>query len=663
MAIEETLAHATRCFRRGELGAAEALLSRVLAENPRHAEALHYLGVCCYRRGDCEAAVTHIRAALEVDNSSPYAHSNLGLALKRLQRLDEAIASFDAAIARAPGVAAFRSNRGLAYAEMRRFDAAQADFGKAVELDPNMAEAHSNRGKALIELGRFDAALEHIDRAIALRPDLAEAHCNRALAYRETSRFAEAMESCKRVIEIDPGFPNMAGYWLHDMMRACAWDDLALARARVLQMIDADEPAADPFVVLGIPSTPAQQQRCARCYRRGRFPASKPWSEAERNAHDRIRIGYFSADFHNHAIAHLIAELLERHDRARFEIIGFSYGPERHDAWRRRIEKAVDRMVECASYADEEIAGLARQTEIDIAVDLMGYTRNARPGIFAFRPAPIQVNYLGFPGTMGMDCIDYIIADSTLIPASEETAYDEKVVYMPHSYQANDSTKLISDKPVDRVGHGLPEDGFVYCCFNNNHKISPEVFDIWMRLLRANERSVLWLFAGNPAATENLRKEAGSRGVAPGRLIFAPRRELSEHLARHRLADLFLDTFYYNAHTTASDALWAGLPVITRLGDTFAGRVAASLLRALDLPELVTETEAQYEALALHLTRNPEELAAIREKLARHRTSRPLFDAAGFAADIETAYHAMWDRYRTGLPPDRIVVARCRGDA
>jgi predicted O-linked N-acetylglucosamine transferase (SPINDLY family) len=660
MAIGQTFADAIRLFRSGELGAAEALLGRVLADNPRHAEALHYLGVCCYRRGDSEAAVRHIRASLAIDGGSPYAHGNLGLALKRLRRLDEAIASFDAAIARAPAVAAFHSNRGLAHAEMRRFDAAEADFGRAVELDPIMAEAHSNRGKALIELGRFDAALEHIERAIALRPDFAEAYCNRALAHREAGRFAAAMESCKRVIEIDPRFPNMAGYWLHDMMRACAWDEIVSARTRVLRMIDADEPASDPFVVLGIPATPTQQQRCARRYARERFPAPKPAAPERHSGHDRLCIGYFSADFHNHATAHLITELLERHDRAGFEIVAFSYGPERHDAWRRRIEDAVERMVECASRSDEDIAGLASEMQIDIAVDLKGYTRNARPGIFALRPAPIQVNYLGYPGTMGMGCIDYIIADATVIPIPDESAYDEKVVYMPHSYQANDSAKPISDEPVDRIEHGLPVDGFVYCCFNNNHKISPEVFDIWMRLLRANERSVLWLFAGNPAATENLRKEARSRGVAPERLIFAPRRELSEHLARHRLADLFLDTFYYNAHTTASDALWAGLPVITRLGDTFAGRVAASLLRALDLPELVTETEAQYEALALRLTRNPEELAGIRDKLARHRTSRSLFDAARFAADIETAYRAMWERHRMGLPPDRIVVARCR---
>jgi predicted O-linked N-acetylglucosamine transferase (SPINDLY family) len=258
---------------------------------------------------------------------------------------------------------------------------------------------------------------------------------------------------------------------------------------------------------------------------------------------------------------------------------------------------------------------------------------------------------------MGIGCMDYIVADSTLILSAEEDAYDEKVVYLPHSYQANDTTKVISDEPLRRSEHGLPHDAFVYCCFNNNYKISPEVFDIWMRVLRANQASVLWLLKGNSVAADNLRKEARKRGVAPERLVFAPRQELADHLARHRLADVFLDTLYYNAHTTASDALWAGLPVLTRIGDTFAGRVAASLLRALDLPELITRTDADYEALALHLSRNPDHLATIRERLARHRTIKPLFDTAGFAADIETAYRAMWERHRAGLSPDRIVLA------
>lgn len=657
MDSEQTFVYAVQRFRQSEIAEAEVLFRQILARNPRHGKAQHYLGVCCYQRGDYDAAVLHIRAALETDGASPFAHSNLGLALKRLQRMEEAVASFDAAIARSPNVAAFYNNRGLAYAEMRRFDAAEADFGKAIELDPNLAEAWSNRGKAVIELGRLDAALEHIDRAIALRPDFAEAYCNRALAHREMGKFAEAMESCKRVIAINPDFPNIIGYWLHDMMHACAWDDLAPARACLLRIIGADGPASDPFVVLGIPSTPVEQQRCARRHSRDRFPgASLSW-QGKQYLHDRLRIGYFSADYRNHAIAHLIAELLERHDRSRFEIIGFSYGPRREDAWRRRIENAVDRMVECASLGDKEIASLARQYEIDIAVDLTGYTRNARVGIFALRPAPIQVNYLGYPGTMGIGCMDYIIADSTLILAAEEDAYDEKVVYLPHTYQANDTTKVISDKPLLRSEHGLPDDVFVYCCFNNNYKISPEVFDIWMRILRADQSSVLWLLKVNSVATDNLRKEARKRGVAPERLVFAPRQELADHLARHRMADLFLDTFFYNAHTTASDALWAGLPVLTRIGDSFAGRVAASLLRALDLPQLITRTDAEYEALALHLSRNPDQLAAIREKLARHRPIKPLFDAARFTADIETAYRAMWERHQAGLSPARIVLA------
>ena len=657
MDIEPIFGQASLAFQRGGFAEAERLFRRIIETQPGHAGALHYLGVCCYRRGDYVAAVTYIGAALDSDPESPFAHGNLGLALKRLHRLEEAVTCFDRAIALSADIPAFYNNRGLVHAEMRRLDAAQADFGRAIELDPNMAEAYSNRGKTLTELGHFDAALRHIDQALALRPDFAEAYSNRAAVYRETGRFTEAMENCKRALAIQPDFPNSLGYWLHDMLNACAWDDLDLARGRVLAAIEADRPAADPFVVLAMPATAAQQQRCARRHGRDRLPAGlTPFWQGERHARERLRIGYFSADFHNHATAHLIAELFERHDRARFEVIGFSYGPQRRDAWRRRIENGVDRLVECAPLSDREIAALARRLEIDIAVDLKGYTRDARPGIFALRPAPIQVNYLGYPGTMGTACMDYIIADHTVIQASDEAAYDEKVVYLPHCYQANDTTKPISTQPSSRAEHGLPEHGFVYCCFNNNYKISPEVFDIWMRVLAANPTSVLWLFESNPVAADNLRREAAKRGVAPTRLVFAARRELADHLARHRLADLFLDTFYYNAHTTASDALWAGLPVLTRIGDTFASRVAASLSRALDLPELIARTDAEYESLALSLASEPARLAEIRTKLIRHRETRPPFDARAFGADIETAYLAMWERHCAGLPPARIVV-------
>jgi predicted O-linked N-acetylglucosamine transferase (SPINDLY family) len=351
-----------------------------------------------------------------------------------------------------------------------------------------------------------------------------------------------------------------------------------------------------------------------------------------------------------------MAELFERHDRSRFEIIGFSFGPPANDIWRQRLKKAFDRFFDVRTRTDKEIAALAREWEIDIAVDLKGHTQDARIGMFALRPAPVQVNYLGYPGTLGADYMDYLIADSMLIPQEHQPYYNEKIVYLPHTYQTNNSTKVISDRPFSRAELGLPDDAFVFCCFNNSFKITPDLFDIWMRLLQAVPGSMFWLLEGNTGVGRNLRLEAGKRGVSADRLVFAPPMELADHLARLRQADLFLDTFYCNAHTTASDALWAGLPVLTSLGNTFAGRVAASLLKAIGLPELITPSHAEYEALALELATQPGRLACLRRKLALNKTTHPLFDTARFTRHLEAAYLRMHERSRAGLPPDHIVV-------
>ena len=328
------------------------------------------------------------------------------------------------------------------------------------------------------------------------------------------------------------------------------------------------------------------------------------------------------------------------------------------DEMNQRVSAAMDRFVDVRTKADREVAELSRSLEVDIAVDLKGFTKESRVGIFAERAAPIQVNYLGYPGTMGVDYIDYLIADPTVIPESAQRYYSEKIVYLPDSYQPNDSRRSISSKKVARTEEGLPEDRFVYCCFNGAYKISPAVFDVWMRILRRVEGSVLWLLEDNLQARDNLRKEAQRRGIAAERLIFARWTPLAEHLARHPLADLVLDTFPYNAHTTASDALWAGLPVLTRMGETFASRVGASLLKAVNLPELITATEAEYEELAVDLARDGERLQALRRKLEQNRLTAPLFDTVAYARHLESAYSAMFERYEAGLPPEHIHIAK-----
>jgi predicted O-linked N-acetylglucosamine transferase (SPINDLY family) len=367
-------------------------------------------------------------------------------------------------------------------------------------------------------------------------------------------------------------------------------------------------------------------------------------------------VGYFSADFHNHATGYLMAELFELHDKSQFELVGLSFGPIANDEMRQRLEKSFDQFIEVGRKSDVEVARLSRDLNIDIAVDLKGFTQDARTGIFAHRAAPIQLNYLGYPGTLGADYMDYIIADRTLIPLESQSCYTEKVVYLPNSYQVNDRKRLISDRQFTRQELGLPENGFVFCCFNNNYKILPATFEGWMRILKAVEGSVLWLFQVNAWAVDNLKKEAEKQGIAPDRIVFAEWLPLPEHLARHRQADLFLDTFPYNAHTTTSDALWAGLPVLTLMGRSFASRVAASLLNAVGLSELITSTQEKYEALAIELALNPNKLADIKLKLANNRMTTPLFDTLCFTKHLEAAYIEMHGRYHAGLEPDHISI-------
>jgi predicted O-linked N-acetylglucosamine transferase (SPINDLY family) len=409
---------------------------------------------------------------------------------------------------------------------------------------------------------------------------------------------------------------------------------------------------------LGVSDSPHDQLLCSRTWARDKCPASPvPIWKGERYRHDRIRVAYLSADFRMHPMSYLIVGLFEHHDRGRFETIGISFGPDDRSEIRTRVKGAFEDFIDVRSKSDLEVARLMRELEVDIAVDLMGYTQYDRMGILALRPAPVQVSYIGFPGTMGADFIDYILADRFVIPEEHHACYTEKVVYLPDTYLANDSKRVIADRTPARAEAGLPEQGFVFCSFNNNYKISPPVFDVWMRLLDKVEGSVLWLLESNAVAVRSLRQEAANRGIAPERLVFAPIVKVEEHLARHRLADLFLDTLPYNAHTTACDALWAGLPVVTCLGTTFVGRVAASLLNAIGLNELITRSLEEYEALALELATNRKRLAGIKSKLAQNRETYPLFDTDRFRRHIEAAYTTMWERSQRGQPPESFAVA------
>ncbi len=454
-----------------------------------------------------------------------------------------------------------------------------------------------------------------------------------------------------------PDLTGVEGDRLHAKMRLCEWNNFDSECAHLIASVRNGNINTTPFVFLTITSSAAEQLECAKLWVKNKLSLSDtPIWQGERYDHKRSRVAYLSADFHQHATSFLMAGLFECHDRSIFETTAISWGPDDNSAMRTRLEASIDRFIDAQSYSDEQIADLVRSLEIDLVVDLKGFTQDLRTSIFARRPAPVQINYLGYPGTMGADYIDYIMADRIVIPEDQRAFYAEKIAYLPDSYQVNDGKRLIADRAFTRSEVGLPPTGFVFCCFNNNYKITPGMFDCWMRMLKQVEGSVLWLLEDNVRAASNLRKEAVARGVNAERLIFAKRMPLADHLARHRLADLFLDTLPCNAHTTASDALWAGLPVLTCLGETFAGRVAASLLNAIGLPELITPTLQAYERMAIELATQPEKLAMIKLKLTESRLTAPLFDTKRFTTHIEAAYTAMYERQQAGLPPDHIIV-------
>jgi predicted O-linked N-acetylglucosamine transferase (SPINDLY family) len=583
------------------------------------------------------------------------AHSNLGAALLGLKRIDEALESSRKAVELESTDANVHYNHAVVLQELQRFDAALAAYDDAIRLAPDHADAHGGRGGVLYELHRLDEAAAAHARSVELKPEDAAGHYNLANVLQELERLDEAVDCYTRAIGLQPDYPEAASQLVFQQARMCDWTGGHRAAVPALGIATR---AVTPFTFLAIDDDPARHLQRAKKWigEKYRRISIRPARSSARPG--PIRIGYFSADFHDHATMYLLARLLELHDRSRFEVHAFSYGPDRQDGMRRRAVEAVHAFHEVSGLTDKAIAELAKHEGIDIAIDLKGHTKGMRTGIFSHRAAPIQIGYLGYPGSIGADFIDYIIADEIVIPARSRPYYAEKVIALPDSYQVNDDRRAIPDERFSRAELGLPEDGFVFCSFNNVYKIGPAEFDIWMRLLGQVDGSVLWLLRDNRWAEANLRREAAIRGIDPGRLVFAERMPQPDHLARQAQADLFLDSFACNAHTTASDALWAGLPVVTRLGESFAARVAGSLLHAAGLPELATGSAADYERTALDLALDPAKLAAVKAKLATNRSTAPLFDTERYARHIEAAYQMAYDRYHGGLQPDHIVVPR-----
>ena len=642
----------------GRLQEALASYERALEINPRYPEALYNRGVTLHELGRATEAIESYNRSLELRPRYPAALYNRGLALHRLKRFTDALESYDRALGIKPDYFEVYNNRGNTLQELRRTSEALNSYNHALRLNPLSAEAYCNQGNVLQDLRHCEEALQCYERALQLEPDFAAAHYNRGNTLRELERFAEASDSYARTLQLQPKHHWAYGNWLHAKGRECRWNQLSAQITELLARIEQGQPVSPPLFLLALTDTPAQQRHAAEIWVREICPPSLALPGIPRGGRDaRIRLGYYSADFHSHATAHLAAGLFEEHDRERFHVVAFSFGPDvREDPMRKRLSEAFDEFVTVRTMSDLEVAQLSRDLGIDIAVDLKGFTLDERTRIFAHRAAPVQVSYLGYPGTMGAPYIDYLIADPVLIPEGSRQHYSEKIAYLPHSYQVNDRQRPIAERPFARAELGLPAQGFVFCCFNNAYKITPGTFTAWMRILASVPGSVLWLLQDSPGAAENLRREAQARGVDAARLVFAGRMPLPEHLARHRVADLFLDNLPYNAHTTASDALWAGLPVLTCLGESFAGRVAGSLLNAVGLPELVTTTLEQYEALAIELATQAQRLGALRTRLAGNRLRAPLFDTALFTRHLENAYLQMYQRHQRGLPPEHLFV-------
>jgi protein O-GlcNAc transferase len=678
-------------YQAGQLVEAERLIGEAVQVKPDAADALYNRGSLLSKLNRHEEAVACFDSALAVAPDYAEAHGNRGAALMALSRYSEALADFDRLVALRSGSPEAWYMRGLALRRLERLTDAHASITKALGIRPNFADALRSRAEvslvlesfgdaladaeqaraldpknadawllradALVKLGRRETALESYDKVIALKPGNLDAIYNRATNLIALRRFDEAATGLAHVLHTAPDYPFARGSLVFSKLCGCDWKNLDAEMAAVAEDIRKDIPMV-PFQAMVLCPSEAVTYAVARKFSAWKVPsASEALWKGEIYGHDKIRVAYLSGNFHHHAVARLMAGVFEHHDRSRFEVTAISFGPDDNSSMRARMMRAFDHFIDVQAEAGKRTARRLREMEIDIAVDLMGFTEDCRPTILPHRPVPVQVNYLGYPGTMGADYIDYIIADQTVVPPDHYAHYSEKVVHLPHSYLPGGGARAIADVVPSRAQAGLPENGFVFCCFHHVYKIMPAMFDVWMRLLAQVQDSVLWLAQTSAGAAANLRLEAEARGVAPSRLVFANVvASDADHLARLKLADLFLDALPYNAHATATDALWAGVPVLTVPGMTFPGRVAASLLKAVGMQDMIAPSLDVYEAQALTLARDDKALKSVRAKLARNRETGALFDTARFARDLENAYVTMWERSRRGLAPESFVV-------
>jgi predicted O-linked N-acetylglucosamine transferase (SPINDLY family) len=709
LTINQVLRQAIEAHKGGRVQEADRLYTNILKTQPKHPDANHNMGVLAVGVGKVEQALPFLKTALEANPNIAQFWLSYIDALIKLDKLADAKAVFDQVKSRGakgdgfdklkqrlnetdldppqvqiqgliylyrkehlqqalkqaktllhqfPQSAILLNIQGAVLQGLGKFELSVDAYNKALAIKPDYADAYNNMGNALKDQGKLEDAIEAYNKALATKPDYAEAYSNMGNALQEQGKLEEAIKAYRKSLAIKPDYASVRAQCLYQLAHVCNWSSIEKDR-HLLPKLGVQGEAIAPFSLLALEDAPDRHRLRSVKHSRAKYPqkatllSAKPTEKSK-----RLRIGYFSADFHNHATMYLMAQVFAAHDKSHFEIFAYSYGPHKQDEMRQKLVSSVDMFHDVRELNDMQIVELARVEHLDIAVDLKGFTKNTRLAPFAYGLAPVQISYLGYPGTLGTDFMDYIVADPVVIPDDKRPYYPEKVIHLPNSYQPTDNTRVISEKIITREDMGLPSKGFVFCCFNKNYKISPREFDIWMRLLGRVEGSFLWLLKSNELAEQNLKREAEARGINADRLVFAQKVPQAEHLARQKLADIFLDTFNVNAHTTTSDALWAGLPVVTKLGAGFAARVAGSLLTAIGLPELITESEEEYEAVALALATDPTQLAHIKAKLDRNRLTQPLFDSEMYTKHLEAGYQMAYDHYFYGRERSDIVVPK-----
>ena len=633
-------------YQAGRTAEAASLCERLVHDDPAATAAWHVLGVSRLALGLTAQALEALDHALALDPVRAGALTARAAVLVALERFEDALPACAAALAADPDNPMVLNAQGVTLRRLGRPAEALGAYDRALALSPGFVDALCNRGGALSDLGRFDQALAAHDQACAAAPSHLQALANRAALLLLLGRPAEAARDLERVVALDPRHPRALGDLLHARRQVCDWRDDAALLAAIRAELAAEHQAIGPFAALSAFDDPALHRQAARL---SAPPAGPSPTWPPRPPGQRIRVAYLSADLHDHATARLMAGLLEAHDRERFEVLALSYGPDLSGALRERIDATFERRIDVRRMSDAAVAALARELGVDIVVDLKGYTQDGRPGILAHRAAPVQVSWLGYPGTLAAPYVDYAIADAVVLPPGAESDWSEAAVRLP-LYQPNDALAA-PDAPPSRADAGLPDDAFVFACLNNPAKITPETFAAWMAILAGAPGAVLWLYEGSPGAAANLRARAAEAGIEPDRLIFAAPAPHAEHLKRQGLADLVLDTWPYGAHTTASDALRSGVPILTLPGKSFASRVGAALLTALDLPELIAPDIPAYIAAAARLSADRPALQALKSRLDKALRTSPVFDPAAFARRLEAAFEALHARAQAGLPP------------